>query len=113
MGKISILRKITERIFGKKFYVCVVNSVGSPNYFVNSTLYRSYNEVKQYKRMIEKECPSLNFIGYYSFRSRFDFRLSVSTGKKLSAEETLQWNEEEYKKNYDLKGYDEGTGTLK
>ena len=93
--KISLLKKIAERLFGKKFYVCIVNSVGSPNYFVNSTLYRSMEEVQEYKRTIENECPSLNFIGYYSFRSRFDFRLSVSTGKKVGEKEARKLSDKD------------------
>lgn len=84
--KISLLRKITEYLFGKKFYICVVNSVGSPNYFVNSKLMRSMDEVNKYKKEIDK-LESVNFIGYYSFRSHDDFRLTSANSCRVPEDE--------------------------
>ena len=83
--KISIIQRIIERILGKKFYISVVAQKGTNTYFVNSTIYRSEEEVKAHKKHVEEECPSLAYICYYSFRSHNDFRLSV--GKAVSEDE--------------------------
>lgn len=83
--KISILQRITERILGKKFYISVIAQKGTSQYFVNSTIFRSEEEAKAHKRHVEKDCPSLSYICYYSFRSHNDFRLSV--GKVVSEDE--------------------------
>ena len=84
--KISIIKRITERILGKKFYISVVAQKGTNSYFVNSTIYRSKEEVLAHKKHVEKDCPSLVYICYYSFRSRNDFRLSVN-GKPVGVDE--------------------------
>lgn len=84
--KISIIKRITERILGKKFYISVVAQKGTNSYFVNSTIYRSKEEVLAHKKHVEESCPSLVYICYYSFRSRNDFRLSVS-GKPVGLDE--------------------------
>jgi hypothetical protein len=83
--KISFIQRITERILGKKFYISVVAQKGTAQYFVNSTIYRSKQEVLAHKRHVDESCPSLSYICYYSFRSHNDFRLSV--GKAVDAEE--------------------------
>lgn len=83
--KISFIQRITERILGKKFYISVVAQKGTAQYFVNSTIYRSKQEVLAHKRHVEENCPSLSYICYYSFRSHNDFRLSA--GKAVDAEE--------------------------
>lgn len=85
--KISIIQRITERILGKKFYIAVVANKGSNSYFVNSTIYRTEAEVKAYKQHIERDLKAVTFIAYYSFRSHNDFRLMVSDGKPVDAEE--------------------------
>lgn len=85
MKKISIIQRITERILGKKFYISVIAQKGTAQYFVNSTIFRTEEEVKAHKRHVERDCPSLSYICYYSFRSHNDFRLSV--GKAVSEEE--------------------------
>lgn len=85
MKKISIIQHITERILGKKFYISVIAQKGTAQYFVNSTIFRTEEEVKAHKRHVERDCPSLSYICYYSFRSHNDFRLSV--GKAVSEEE--------------------------
>lgn len=85
--KISILQRITERILGKKFYISVVAQKGSNQYFVNSTIFRSQAEVEAHKRHVEKDCPSLAYICYYSFRSHNDFRLQVGRGKSVDVDE--------------------------
>lgn len=90
--KISILQRITERILGKKFYISVVAQKGTSQYFVNSTIFRSEEEVKAHKRHVEQDCPSLSYICYYSFRSHNDFRLSV--GKAVDAEEAQKLAEQ-------------------
>lgn len=85
--KISILQRITERVLGKKFYISVCAYKGSNSYFVNSTIFRSEEEVLAHKKHVEKDLPSLVYICYYSFRSRNDFRLSVADGKRVGEEE--------------------------
>lgn len=90
--KISFIQRIIERILGKKFYISVVAQKGTSQYFVNSTIFRSEEEVKAHKRHVERDCPSLSYICYYSFRSHNDFRLSV--GKAVDAEEAKQLAEE-------------------
>lgn len=84
--KISIIRRISERILGKKFYIAVIAQKGTSTYFVNSTIYRSEEEVMAYKRHVDS-LPSVVFIRYYSFRSRDDFRLAVGDGRAVGAEE--------------------------
>lgn len=84
--KISILQKITEYILGKKFYICVIAQKGTSQYFVNSTIYRSMEEVLAYQKHVD-ELPSLEYVCCYSFRSKFDFRLRLSDGKKVGIEE--------------------------
>lgn len=86
--KISIIQRITERILGKKFYISVCAQRGTSSYFVNSTIFRSKAEVLAHKRHVEQHCPSLVYICYYSFRSRFDFRLSI--GKAVDSEEATR-----------------------
>lgn len=88
--KISIIQRITERILGKKFYISVVAQKGTSQYFVNSTIFRSKAEVEAHKRHVEKGCPSLTYICYYSFRSHNDFRLSISGGKAVGTDEAKQ-----------------------
>lgn len=83
--KISFIKRITERIFGKKFYISVVAQKGTNTYFVNSTIFRSEEEVKAHKRHVERDCPSLTYICYYSFRSHNDFRLAI--GKPVDSKE--------------------------
>ncbi len=85
--KISILQRITERILGKKFYISVCAYKGSSTYFVNSTIFRSEEEVLAHKRHVENDLPSLVYICYYSFRSHNDFRLSAINGKRVGEEE--------------------------
>lgn len=75
IAKISLLRKIIEKIFGKKFYICVIGQQGAGLYFVNSNLYRSKREVAAYRKHIREHDSSHIFIGYYSFRSHNDFRM--------------------------------------
>lgn len=86
--KISFIQRIIERILGKKFYISVVAQKGTNSYFVNSTIYRSEEEAKAHKRHVEKNCPSLSYICYYSFRSHNDFRLSV--GKAVDSDEAKE-----------------------
>lgn len=83
--KISFIQRIIERILGKKFYISVVAQKGTSQYFVNSTIFRSEQEVKAHKLHVERDCPSLSYICYYSFRSHNDFRLSV--GKPVDSYE--------------------------
>ncbi len=92
--KISILQRITERILGKKFYIAVVAQKGTSTYYVNSTIYRSKQEVEAYRKHVERSCQSVVFICYYSFRSRFDFRLAASGGKQVDTDEAKQLAEE-------------------
>lgn len=91
--KISIIQRIIERILGKKFYISVIAQKGTSQYFVNSTIFRSEEEVKAHKQHVERDCPSLSYICYYSFRSHNDFRLSV--GKAVDAEEAKKLAEKE------------------
>ena len=88
--KISIIQRIIERIFGKKFYIAVVAQNGTNAYFVNSTIFRTEEEAKAHKRHVKQDCPSLHYICYYSFRSHNDFRLfvgnDVEDAKKASEE---------------------------
>lgn len=91
--KISFIQRITERILGKKFYISVVAQKGTNQYFVNSTIFRSEEEAQAHKRHVERDCPSLSYICYYSFRSHFDFRTRLS-GKPVSPEEAKQLAEE-------------------
>lgn len=93
--KISFLQKLTEKILGKKFYIAVIAEKGSSNYFVNSTIYRSKQDVKAYKEHVKKDCPSLVYVCDYSFRSRFDFRLSIGTGKPLDVDGAKKMEEKE------------------
>lgn len=83
--KISIIQRIIERILGKKFYISVIAQKGTSQYFVCSTIFRSLEEVKAHKRHVERDCASLSYICYYSFRSHNDFRLSV--GKAVDEDE--------------------------
>lgn len=75
--KISILQKLVEKVLGKKYYVCVVGMVGSGQYFVNSTLYRSKEEVERYHQSLATN-QSIIFIGSYSFRSTNDFHITIN-----------------------------------
>lgn len=83
--KISIIQRVTERILGKKFYISVVAQKGTNTYFVNSTIFRSEEEARAHKLHVERDCPTLAYICYYSFRSHNDFRLSI--GKAVGEEE--------------------------
>lgn len=90
--KISIIQRITERILGKKFYIAVIANKGTSNYFVNSTIYRSEDDVIAYQKYIttdERMKESFDFVCYYSFRSKFDFRIPIG-GKPLSLEEAKE-----------------------
>lgn len=87
--KISIIKRITERILGKKFYIAVVAQKGTSTYYVNSDIYRSKEAVLAYKRHVDK-LPSVVFICYYSFRSHNDFRLAVGDGKAVDVEEAKE-----------------------
>lgn len=84
--KISIIRRITERILGKKFYIAVIAQKGTSTYYVNSMIYRSEDDVLKYKKHVDN-LQSVVFVCYYSFRSRNDFRLSVGDGKAVDVEE--------------------------
>lgn len=90
--KISIIQRIVERIMGKKFYISVVAQKGTNTYFVNSTIFRSKEEAEAHKRHVERECPTLAYICYYSFRSHNDFRLSL--GKAVDEKEAKQLAEQ-------------------
>lgn len=90
--KISIIQRITEKILGKKFYISVCAQKGTNSYFVNSTIFRSEEEAKAHKIHVEKTCPSLAYICYYSFRSHNDFRLSV--GKQVDLDEAKKLSKE-------------------
>lgn len=76
--KISIIQRIVEKYFGRKFYICVVGYKGSNKYFVNSDIYRSLQAAQAYQKQIEEECESLQFIGIFPFRSKNDFCLKMS-----------------------------------
>lgn len=84
--KISIIRRITERILGKKFYIAVIAQKGTSTYYVNSTIYRSKEDVMKYKKHVDN-LQSVVFVCYYSFRSRNDFRLAIGDGKAVGVEE--------------------------
>lgn len=87
--KISIIQRIKEKFLGKQFFISVIANKGTSSYFVNSTIYRSEKEVKAYKKHIttdERMKQSFDFVGYYGFRSKFDFRIPLS-GKPVSVEE--------------------------
>ena len=84
--KISIIRRITERILGKKFYIAVIAQKGTSTYYVNSTIYRSKEDVLKYKKHVDS-LQSVVFVCYYSFRSRNDFRLAIGDGKAVDVEE--------------------------
>lgn len=87
--KISIIKRITERILGKKFYIAVIAQKGTGTYYVNSTIYRSKEDVLRYKEHVDT-LPSVVFICYYSFRSHNDFRLAVGNGKAVDIEEAKE-----------------------
>lgn len=76
--KISLIQRIVEKMLGRKFYICIVGTKGSNKYFVNSDIYRTKQAAIDYQKHIESECPSLLFIGIYSFRSKNDFFLKMS-----------------------------------
>lgn len=87
--KISIIQRIKEKFLGKQFFIAVIADKGTSSYFVNSTIYRSEEEVKAYKKHIttdESMIQSFDFVCYYGFRSKFDFRIPLS-GKPVSVEE--------------------------
>lgn len=84
--KISIIRRITERILGKKFYIAVIAQKGTSTYYVNSMIYRSKEDVLKYKKHVDS-LQSVVFVCYYSFRSRNDFRLAIGDGKAVGVEE--------------------------
>ena len=87
--KISIIKLIKEKFLGKQFFIAVIANKGTCSYFVNSTIYRSKKEVEAYKKYIttdERMKQSFDFVGYYGFRSKFDFRIPLS-GKPVSVEE--------------------------
>lgn len=83
MRKISLLQRITERILGKKFYVCIIGMKGSGQYFVNSTIYRSKEDVARYRDQLQTN-ESFVFIGSYSFRAHNDFKLTLSNTKAIN-----------------------------
>ena len=90
--KISIIQRIKEKFLGKQFFIAVIANKGTSSYFVNSTIYRSDKEVEGYKKYIttdERMKQSFDFVGYYSFRSKFDFRIPLS-GKPVSLEEAKE-----------------------
>lgn len=78
--KISLIQRFVEKLIGRKFYVCIVGYKGSNRYFVNSDIYRTKQAAMAYQKRIETECPSLLFIGIFSFRSKNDFCLKLSVG---------------------------------
>ncbi len=82
MKKVSLIQKIADRILGRKFYVCVVGMVGSGEYFVNSTIYRSMDDVEKYKESL-KDNSSFDFISCHSFRSHNNFRLTHENTKRV------------------------------
>ena len=87
--KISIIQLIKEKFLGKQFFIAVIANKGTCSYFVNSTIYRSKKEVEAYKKYIttdERMKQSFDFVGYYSFRSKFDFRIPLS-GKPVLVED--------------------------
>ena len=87
--KISIIQRIKEKFLGKQFFIAVIANKGTSSYFVNSDIYRSEKEVKAYKKYIttdERMKQSFDFVGYYGFRSKYDFRIPLS-GKPVSVEE--------------------------
>ena len=90
--KISIIQRINEKFLGKQFFIAVVANKGTCSYFVNSTIYRSKKEVEAYKKYIttdERMKQRFDFVGYYSFRSKLDFRIPLS-GKPVSLEEAKE-----------------------
>lgn len=82
MKKVSMIQKIVDSIFGRKFYVCVVGMVGSGEYFVNSTIYRSLDDVERYKESL-KNNSSFDFISCHSFRSHNNFKLTHGNTKRV------------------------------
>lgn len=84
--RVSVVERIKERLLGKTYYIAVVAQKGTGTYFVNSTIYRSERAVKAYREHV-KTLPTVEFVGYYPFRSRDDFRLSVAEGRRVDEEE--------------------------
>ncbi len=82
--KVSLVQRIIERIWGKKFYIAIVGTKGSDTYYINSTLYRSKQEVIDYRDHVVADLPSLVFVGYYSFRSHNDFRFTQENTRRIN-----------------------------
>lgn len=82
MKKVSLIEKLKNKVFGHKYYVCVVGMIGSGEYFINSTIYRSLDQVEQYKEKL-KSNSSYEFISCHSFRSHNNFRLTLETTKRV------------------------------
>lgn len=73
----SLYDKCLNRILGRKFYIVVVGQRGAGLYFVNQTIYRSLQQVEQYRESL-KDNKSFMYIGTYHFRSRNDFILTIA-----------------------------------
>lgn len=83
MRKISPITKLVNKIFGHKYYVAVVGMIGSGEYFVNSTIYRSKEQVDAYRDSLESN-SSFMFISCHSFRSHNTFRLTNENSKRVN-----------------------------
>ena len=66
------INDIIEVILGKKYYVCVLNQVGTPKYHVNSVMFRTKEEVKAYRDGLMNN-RSYQYIETVSFRSHKDY----------------------------------------
>ena len=76
------MQRIVERIWGKRYYIAVVGTKGSDVYYVNSSIYRSKQEVLHYRDHVIADLPSLVFVGYYAFRSHNDFRFTQENTRR-------------------------------
>lgn len=78
MKHLSIFR----RIFGRKFYLAVVNQTGTNICFVNSTPFCSRRELSDYIDSLDGN-GSFSFVESVTFRSRLPYEAGEHKGQKL------------------------------
>lgn len=66
------LRRLMELLLGHKYYLCVVNRVGTDIYEVNSTMFRTKDEVEVYKQQL-LATRMFQWVETISFRTRTDY----------------------------------------
>lgn len=80
MRKISVIELIKEFLFGKKYYINIINTIGTDKCEVSSFIFDSPDEVEIYKKELYSN-NSFRWIETKSFRSRRKYKVK-RYGKK-------------------------------